>query len=175
MECWSTEMSQFQNVLEAIGDFRKANDLNEIHLFEDEENQPGYGIAMAPRTHGIATYFFDAVNVNLNSHHLPYFLAETANLRQQGRDKLHGWFGLSYASFLTLPRILMQEMPDEWQEKMADLLAEYDEAFPNKPPVGSRVQVTDLQGRLIKTPAWLINYRRPDYKEIDALRRRDGQ
>ena len=88
----------------------------------------------------------------------------------EGREKLWLWFELSYASFLTLPRVLMHEMPDEWQGKMAVLLNEYDEAFPNKPDIGSRVQVTDLNGRLIPCPAWLKNYRHPDRRAIQELR-----
>jgi hypothetical protein len=85
-------------------------------------------------------------------------------------EKLQCWFGLSYASFLTLPRVLMQAMPIEWQNKMADLLREYEEAFPNQPDIGTRVQITDERGHLIKTPEWLLNYRHPDRETIDGLR-----
>ena len=46
-----------------------------------------------------------------------------------GYEKLWQWFGSSRASFLVIPRVLMHEMPDEWQSKMADLLDEYDNAF----------------------------------------------
>lgn len=38
-----------------------------------------------------------------------------------GYDALWGWFGLSRASFLVLPRVLMHEMPDDWQLRMAAL------------------------------------------------------
>lgn len=42
------------------------------------------------------------------------------------------WFGLSYASFLVLPRVLMQDMPPEWQaDQDAALAAELS-------PSGSR-------------------------------------
>ena len=80
------------------------------------------------------------------------------------------WFGLSYASFLVLPRVMMEAMPMIWQSKMAALLNEYDEAFPNQPDIGARIQITQ-DGKLIKTPDWLINYRRPDYRMIDQLRK----
>ena len=63
----------------------------------------------------------------------------------------------------------MHEMPMKWQDKMAKLLNEYDETFPNKLDIGSRVQITH-KGNLIKTPKWLINYRHPNYKEIKKLR-----
>ncbi len=43
-------------------------------------------------------------------------------------DPMHGWFGLSYASYLVLPRSLIQEMPEEWQKRMVELLEEWDEA-----------------------------------------------
>lgn len=85
------------------------------------------------------------------------------------RDDLQAWFGLSYASWLTIPRVLMGAMPPEWQQKMAALLHEYDEAFPNQPDMGTRVQVTQ-DGKLVKAPHWLLNYRHPDKAKIDSLR-----
>ena len=45
------------------------------------------------------------------------------------RKDLHGWFGLSYAAFVVMPRVAMMQMPKEWQEKMAELLHEYDETI----------------------------------------------
>ena len=84
---------------------------------------------------------------------------------------LQCWFGLSYASWLTLPRVLMEAMPDRWQADMAKLLHEYDEAFPNQPDIGTRVQITH-KGKLIKTPEWLLNYRHPDRSEINRMRER---
>lgn len=77
---------------------------------------------------------------------------------------------MSRASFLVLPRVLMHEMPDDWQGSMAALLDEYDDAFPNRPAIGTRVHCTNLSGRLITWPEWMLNYRRPDYAAIDELR-----
>jgi len=84
-------------------------------------------------------------------------------------DALQCWFNLSYASWLTLPRVLMEAMPVEWQDRMVVLLNEYHEAFPNQPDIGTRVQVTQ-DGKLIKIPEWLANYRHPDYDAIARLR-----
>jgi hypothetical protein len=64
----------------------------------------------------------------------------------------------------------MEAMSVEWQDQMAALLNEYREAFPNQPDIGTRVQVTDLSGKLIKTPEWLVNYRHPDHRAIEELR-----
>ena len=91
----------------------------------------------------------------------------------KGEEALWMWFGLSYASWLTLPRVLMHEMPDEWQGKMAALLEEYNAAFPEQPDLGTRVQVTK-NGKLTRTPDWLINYRHPDMTMIKELRANDG-
>lgn len=91
-------------------------------------------------------------------------------ISKEGEDKLWMFFGLSYASWLTIPRVLLHEMPDEWQGRLADLLKEYEDAFPAQPDVGTRVQVTDLSGNLIKTPEWMLNYRRPDREVIKKMR-----
>jgi hypothetical protein len=85
-------------------------------------------------------------------------------------DALQCWFNLSYASWLTLPRVLLEAMPVEWQDKLAALLNEYDEAFPNQPKIGTRVYITDLTGKLVKTPDWLLNYRHPHFETIQSLR-----
>jgi len=90
-------------------------------------------------------------------------------INRPGYDRLWGWFGLSYASWLIIPRVLMHEMSDEWQDKMTDLMEEYQRTFPNQPDLGTRVQITN-DGKLIKTPSWLLNYRHPEYAEIDKLR-----
>jgi hypothetical protein len=86
------------------------------------------------------------------------------------REDLSCWFGLSYAAWLTLPRVLMEAMPEEWQKRMAGLLNEYNDTFPNQPDLGTRVQIT--QGKkLVKAPKWLLNYRRPDMGTINSLRK----
>lgn len=86
-----------------------------------------------------------------------------------GHNKLSCWFELSYASFLTLPRVVMEDMPDEWQGKMADLLNELDETYPNFPNFKYRVQRVE-GNRLSKFPRWLLNYRHPDFLELDKYK-----
>lgn len=44
-------------------------------------------------------------------------------------DAIHTWFGLSYANYLVLPRTLLQSMPDAWQERLVELLDQYEDAF----------------------------------------------
>lgn len=86
-----------------------------------------------------------------------------SNPKYDQRKDLHLWFGLSYAAFLVMPRVAMMEMPKEWQEKMAELLNQYDEtidisAFGVK---GCRVQALTGEGKLMKMPDELLNYRHP--------------
>lgn len=82
---------------------------------------------------------------------------------------LTSFFGLSYASWLTLPRVLMEAMPPAWQESMATLLHEYQQAYPGQPHLGTTVRCTD-GGKLVQTPNWLTNYRHPDMAAIEAAR-----
>lgn len=82
-----------------------------------------------------------------------------------GADALHLWFGLSYASFLTLPRSFMQAMPDDWQGRMAQLLNEWDEHWDsdNHPPEQLIVSAK-INNKFTSMPSWLKDYRlwRPD-------------
>lgn len=48
-------------------------------------------------------------------------------------EAIHGWFGLSYASWLCLPRTLLQSMPVEWQSRFVALLREYDDHWHDLP------------------------------------------
>lgn len=90
----------------------------------------------------------------------------------RGHDRLWGWFGLSYASWLTIPRVLMHAMPDDWQDRMAQLLCEFDETFPGKDAFPTP-HVSAREGtRFTRWPEWLLRYRHPDTAAIDALRPR---
>lgn len=83
---------------------------------------------------------------------------------------IHAWFGLSYAQFLTLPRVVMEAMPVEWQERMAALLSEMDAAFDWRPDRGHFwVQLRRRDGRFVPLPEALCDYRRGS---AEHLRRR---
>lgn len=96
-------------------------------------------------------------------------MKETIQPRSSG--ELWTWFGLSYASFLVLPRVLMHEMPIEWQDKMAALLHEYDETFDTSSVCHSvTVNAKDNNNRFMKIPEYILNYRHPERDEIAKLR-----
>lgn len=85
-----------------------------------------------------------------------------------GYDALWEWFGLSYATWLTLPRVLMHEMPDVWQSKMADLLNEFDETWGNAPDLSCHVMIKE-GNRFVKMPAW-VEYRHPDREFLETFK-----
>lgn len=89
---------------------------------------------------------------------------------RKGYDRLWLWFNISRAGWVTLPRVLIHEMPDEWQDKMAALLEEYETTFTNWPEgIGTRVQITDF-GHLTCLYNWLHNYRHPAKGKIETIR-----
>lgn len=91
-------------------------------------------------------------------------------MRESGYERLWRWFGLSRASFCVMPRVLMHEMPDVWQDRMAALLEEYDATFNRSELPECRVMAVRDDGKFSSWPDWLLQYRRPDVTHIDALR-----
>jgi hypothetical protein len=94
-------------------------------------------------------------------------------LERKGYDRLWDWFGLSYASWLTLPRVLMHEMPDDWQARMAELLQEWDETWDGNDMPSPYVSARK-GNKFTKWPGWLLNYRHPDGEEIERVRSNAG-
>jgi hypothetical protein len=44
-----------------------------------------------------------------------------------GYEPIHGYFGLSYAQYLAIPRTILQSMPLEWQQRFVDCLSEIED------------------------------------------------
>lgn len=87
-----------------------------------------------------------------------------------GQDALDAH--LYRVSWLTLPRVLMNAMPDEWQQKMADLIDEYNNAFDWEKVDGFNTYVQGKRnGKFIRIPDWLSNYRHPDRDFINSIKR----
>jgi len=80
-------------------------------------------------------------------------------------EDLSAWFELSYAQFLTVPRVVMESMPDVWQKRMAQLLRELDEVFDWRPATGRYWVLLRLDGgRFAAAP--LCDYRRGTVEEL---------
>ncbi len=88
-----------------------------------------------------------------------------------GYERLWRWFGLSRASFCVMPRTLMQEMPDEWQGRMAALLEEYDATYDQEGLPRCRVVPLSARGRFMRWPDWLVQYRHPDVERIELAKK----
>lgn len=83
---------------------------------------------------------------------------------------VHQAFGLTYASYFVAPRSLLQDMPEEWQERFVALVNELNDHFEGwEPPKGYRVLALDRDGKLMRDP--FRNYRRPDYGAILRAKR----
>lgn len=80
-------------------------------------------------------------------------------------DHVHDWFELSYAQFLTIPRLVMQSMPPEWQIKMVVLLKELDDTFDWRPEEGQYwVRLRKDDGTFAEAP--LGDYRRGSCEDL---------
>lgn len=73
---------------------------------------------------------------------------------------IHNWFELTYAKYLTLPRSLLQEMPEEWQLRFVTLLEEFENYFDGWRPKNGRywVKLKDGNGKYVVDP--FDDYRR---------------
>lgn len=76
-------------------------------------------------------------------------------------EPVHGLFGLTYASWLVWPRVVMQAMPILWQQKFCKLAEEMSEKFPDWEPEGDFQVGLRVNGKIAKLPPHLCNYRHP--------------
>ena len=66
---------------------------------------------------------------------------------------IHHWFELTYAQYLTIPRSVLQSMPDEWQARFVACLEELDATIDWRPPEGRYwVELRDDQGKFTHDP-----------------------
>jgi hypothetical protein len=90
---------------------------------------------------------------------------------KQGRimdqGEVHRFFSLSYASWLVLPRVSLQEMPLDWQARFVALLIEADEKHGLKTPEGLIVQ-RQVAGKFVGNRHW-NDYRRGSSARAAAI------
>ena len=67
---------------------------------------------------------------------LSALLASEGEPQDLDGDPVHGWFELSYAQYLTVPRSVLQSMPLEWQRRFVRCLRELDDAIDWRPKQG---------------------------------------
>jgi hypothetical protein len=93
-------------------------------------------------------------------------------LRVRDLAPVHGWFELSYASYLVLQRSLMEAMPVRWQLRFVRLMDEVKLEFDTR-KIHSDFRVIAMDGnRFVQDP--LRFYRHVDRELIDSVRRKRG-
>ncbi len=74
-------------------------------------------------------------------------------MREEHKDLVHDWFELTYAQYLTIPRSVLQSMPDDWQARFVKCLQELDDAIDWRPETGRYwVKLKDDRGRYVSDP-----------------------
>ena len=72
----------------------------------------------------------------------------------------HHWFGLTYSSYLVLPRSVLEALPLDLQERLIAAIEEARDLLDtDKIPDNYAVQLRDARGKFISDP--LANYRHP--------------
>ena len=90
---------------------------------------------------------------------------EAVNICDTWERPFDVWFELSYAQFLTVPRLVLQSMPNDWQKRMIVLLNEMDETFDWRPEDGKYwVRLKDNKGKFKHAP--LNDYRRGNIEHL---------
>lgn len=88
-------------------------------------------------------------------------------------DEVHAWFGLSYANYFVMPRVILDAMPCEWQRAWVALMEELDNTFDlHGHGLEYEVHRRGERGRFVHDP--LSAYRHPDRAMIDGLRRKEA-
>ena len=89
---------------------------------------------------------------------------------EEGREAVHNWFGLSYSSYLVLPRVLLEAMPGEFQQRFVACLEELQAIWDgHKIKDSYTVYLRNNGGKFDTDP--LQNYRHPDREYIESLKR----
>ena len=61
--------------------------------------------------------------------------------RQVDPEPTQGYFELTYAQYLTIPRTVLQSMPVDWQLRFVECLMELDASFDWRPHDGNQFWV----------------------------------
>jgi len=77
-------------------------------------------------------------------------------MSDDSRD-IHAWFELTYAQYLTIPRSVLQSMPEEWQHRFVQCLDELDATIDWRPARGQyRVQLREVVERWSKAEGMFV-------------------
>lgn len=87
-------------------------------------------------------------------------------------EPIHGWFGLTYASYLVLPRSVLQSLPQSLQRQLVEALEAIADHLDAAiiPIAGTyHVQLRDSKGRFIADPLRVYERGRRQVTKRDLL------
>ena len=87
--------------------------------------------------------------------------------RRSCDQDVHDSFGLTYASYLVVPRTLLQEMDARWQHEFTALMDEFNATFPGYVDEYAVLKRGE-RARFERDP--LRHYRYPDQDAVSAAR-----
>jgi hypothetical protein len=149
------EAEEIANLIHADKDFQPAIKAT-ILMALNEAEERGRNEAIAARS---------ALRSMLNGDKDAVKLAK-AVLDKDGKDvhePVHIWFSLSYAAYLILPRLILQNMPVGWQRDFISLVDEIESTLGPLPSMKYSVQRRGNNGKFTKDP--FANYRRGSLEE----------
>jgi hypothetical protein len=98
----------------------------------------------------------------------PFYHCEREEWDEWCKEDVHGWFGLTYASYLTLPRSILQAMPAAWQHEFVRLLDQLSAEYTAPIDTHTRYAVLLRDGRgRFRGHDPLRHYRYPDRGAIE--------
>lgn len=87
---------------------------------------------------------------------------------RNGNGPVHDWFGLTYAGYLVVPRLILQELPYDWQRRFVGLMVEANDLHKAPDPKGTSIVCwKGPNGKYTKAKHW-SRYRRGTVAEAVA-------
>src|SRR4051794_1977145 len=84
-------------------------------------------------------------------------------------DPVHGEFGLTYASYFVMPRVLLEAMPEGWQRVFVQSIRDFWQVFDDRQVDRAyQVHLRGEDGRFQPDP--FSHYRHPNQALIDSVR-----
>lgn len=78
-------------------------------------------------------------------------------------DKIHNWFGLTYCSYKVLPRLILDDLPEEMQDKFLEVMQYIEDNYDNTTWISNYWVRARVDGKFGKDP--LSNYRHGNAKQ----------
>ncbi len=75
-------------------------------------------------------------------------------------DEIHNWFELTYSSYAVIPRLLLDDLPEEMQQKFLEVMGFIEKHYNNETWISNYMVRGRAGGKFVTDP--LRDYRRGD-------------